>query len=218
MVTGEPGNFPGKLHVQFAGEPAAGDGLRREWFEAAVAAILNPELGNPPRTHYSVLWRTTNLRTVQYVTLICLCFFRWADEEPLFFCKTVEAPFEMDAYMQHADLHAATSQCLMLTPCASNLPGLFKKAEKNDQNDVMQPNQHSGLLHGAGHLSYFALLGRIAGLALFHGENIPAPFANAFIKATFGYPIEVADLESVEPDIYNGYVKSILDGAYDWFG
>ena len=136
----QAGASPGKLHVQFADEPAAGDGLRREWFEAAVTTILNPERG------------------------------------------------------------------------------LFKKVEKSDQNDVLQPNRHSGLLYGAGHLSCFTLLGRIAGLALFHGETIPTPWSNAFIKAIFEYPIEISDLESAEPDMYTGYVKHIQDGEYNYFG
>ena len=82
----------------------------------------------------------------------------------------------------------------------------------------MQPNRRSELFVGEDHLSYFALLGRIVGLALFHGENIPAPWSNAFIKATFDFPIGVSDLESADPDLYNGYVKHIQDGEYGWFG
>jgi hypothetical protein len=37
---------------------------------------------------------------------------------------------------------------------------------------------------------------RRAGLALYHGENIPATWSAAFNKAVFGYPIELDDLES----------------------
>ena len=137
----QAGALPGMVQVQFDGEPAFGDGLRREWFEAAAAMILNPD------------------------------------------------------------------------------QGLFKKIEKSDQNDTLQPNQHSGLLYGAGHLSCFTLLGRIAGLALLHGETIPTPWSTAFIKAIFEYPIEISDLESADPDMYTGYVKHIQDGAYDsYFG
>ena len=43
-----------------------------------------------------------------------------------------------------------------------------------------------GITAGGDHLSYFALLGRIAGMALYHSEHIPARWTQAFVKAAFG--------------------------------
>jgi hypothetical protein len=42
-----------------------------------------------------------------------------------------------------------------------------------DGGRTLQPNPHSALTVGAEHLSYFALLGRIAGCALFHNQKHP---------------------------------------------
>ena len=42
---------------------------------------------------------------------------------------------------------------------------------------------------GADHLSDFALLGRIAGLALYHRETLDASWTSSFLKAAFGYEI-----------------------------
>jgi hypothetical protein len=58
------------------------------------------------------------------------------------------------------------------------------------------------------------LLGRIAGCALFHGENIPANWSAAFNKAVFGYPIVPDDLGSMDPELYTGRVVYIRDGVY----
>ena len=64
------------------------------------------------------------------------------------------------------------------------------------------------------HLSFFTLLGRIAGLALFHHEHIPAPWTTAFVKAVFGYPIELEDLDAVNPELYAGKIVYIRDRVY----
>ena len=77
--------------------------------------------------------------------------------------------------------------------------GLFLS---KDGGGTLTPNPHSALAHGADHLSYFALLGRTSGLALFHGENIPAPWGTGFAKAAFGFPIVPEDIESVDPELY----------------
>ena len=43
--------------------------------------------------------------------------------------------------------------------------GLFRS---KDGGRTLEPNPNSDVAAGADHLSYFALLGRIAGLALYH--------------------------------------------------
>jgi len=73
----------------------------------------------------------------------------------------------------------------------------------------LQPNPESGVAAGDDHLSYFALLARIVGFAIFHGETIPAHWSDPFIKAAFGFPLVSKDLESVEPELYKNHVQLI---------
>eukprot|EP00729_Bicosta_minor_P012229 gene12229-16414_t len=84
--------------------------------------------------------------------------------------------------------------------------GLFSS---KDLGRTVQPNAESMLAAGPDHLSYFALLGRIAGFALYHRETIPAQWTTAFIKAAFGFPIVSKDLESVDPDFYKNNIQLI---------
>ncbi len=76
------------------------------------------------------------------------------------------------------------------------------------------PNPHSATTARADHLSYFALLGRIAGLALFHREPLNASWSRSFIKAVFEFDLAPADLESVDPEAYEKKVVYIRDGVY----
>eukprot|EP00729_Bicosta_minor_P005416 gene5416-2964_t len=84
--------------------------------------------------------------------------------------------------------------------------GLFSS---EDLGRTVQPNAESMLAAGPDHLSYFALLGWIAGFALYHRETIPAQWTTAFIKAAFGFPIVSKDLESVDPDFYKNNIQLI---------
>jgi hypothetical protein len=83
-----------------------------------------------------------------------------------------------------------------------------------DGGRTLQPNAESALAAGADHLSYFALLGRMAGFAFHHRETIPAEWTTAFIKAGFGYEIVSADLESFDPELYEKRVVYIRDALY----
>ena len=87
--------------------------------------------------------------------------------------------------------------------------GLFVS---KDGGKTLQPRARRSA--SVNHLSYFTLLGRIAGLALFHQEHIPAPWTTAFVKAAFGYPIEPADLQAVNPELYTGKIVYIRDRVY----
>ena len=82
--------------------------------------------------------------------------------------------------------------------------GLFVS---NDRNRTLQPNPASATTAGADHLSYFALLGRIAGLALYHRETLNAPWSLAFLKSTFGFEITFADLHTVDPTLHDSLAK-----------
>ena len=83
-----------------------------------------------------------------------------------------------------------------------------------DGGRTFVPNPHSATTAGADHLSYFALLGRITGLALFHREPINAPWSTAFIKAVFEFELSLADLESVDPEVYEKRIVYIQDSIY----
>jgi len=74
--------------------------------------------------------------------------------------------------------------------------GLFRSL---DGGRTLQPNPESGD-HAADHLAHFALLGRIAGMALHHRESLDVSWSAAFLKAVLGYPITVDDVASVDPE------------------
>ena len=124
----------GGFDIRLGGEAGSGDGLRREWFKATAAKIMDPAHG----------------------------LFVSQDD-----CRT------------------------------------------------LQPNPHSALAVGADHLSYFALLGRIAGLALYHREPLNAPLTVAFVKAVMGYPITPEDLESMDPDAVGKRIEYVRDCTTD---
>jgi ankyrin repeat protein len=87
--------------------------------------------------------------------------------------------------------------------------GLF-----TSKGDTLQPNPHSATVVGSDHLSYFAMLGRIMGLALFHREPLNAQLSDAFIKTIFGFEIVPEDLESVDPDLYEKRIVYLRDSLY----
>ena len=84
--------------------------------------------------------------------------------------------------------------------------GLFSS---KDGGRTIQPNPESKEVAGADHLSYFALLGRIAGFVLYHREPIVANWTTAFIKAVFGYQITSDDLAAVDPILYKNKCQLI---------
>ncbi|KAF3846896.1 hypothetical protein F7725_003974 [Dissostichus mawsoni] len=53
------------------------------------------------------------------------------------------------------------------------------------------------------HLSYFHFVGRIMGMAVFHGHYIDGGFTLPFYKQLLGKPITLDDMESVDPDLHN---------------
>jgi hypothetical protein len=74
--------------------------------------------------------------------------------------------------------------------------GLFRSL---DGGRTLQPNPEAGD-HAPDHLAHFALLGRIAGLALHHRESLDVSWSAAFLKAVLGYPITIDDVASVDPE------------------
>ena len=63
---------------------------------------------------------------------------------------------------------------------------------------TLQPNPHSATAAGPNHLAYFALLGRVTGLALHHQEPLDAQWSDSFVKAVFEFPtssVHIAELD-----------------------
>ena len=83
-----------------------------------------------------------------------------------------------------------------------------------DGGKTLHINPHSELAAGADHLSYFALLGRIVGFAVYHQETVPAYWSTGFTKVAFGYAIDPADLDAVDPELYIKKVVYLRDRVY----
>ncbi|KAG1658414.1 E3 ubiquitin-protein ligase NEDD4 [Nymphon striatum] len=85
--------------------------------------------------------------------------------------------------------------------------GLFEYSATD--NYTLQINPFSGLCNEE-HLDYFTFIGRIAGMAVFHGKLLDAFFIRPFYKMMLGKTIVLSDMESVDSEYYNS-LKWILD-------
>ena len=56
------------------------------------------------------------------------------------------------------------------------------------------------------HLSYFHFVGRVIGVAVFHGHYLDGGFTLPFYKQLLNKPITLSDLESVDPDLHHSLV------------
>ncbi|KAJ8037541.1 E3 ubiquitin-protein ligase SMURF2 [Holothuria leucospilota] len=77
--------------------------------------------------------------------------------------------------------------------------GLFQYSR--DDIYTLQINPDSGI--NPEHLSYFHFVGRVIGMAIFHGHYIDGGFTMPFYKQLLGKPVSLEDMESVDPDLYN---------------
>lgn len=78
--------------------------------------------------------------------------------------------------------------------------GLFEYSATD--NYTLQINPNSGVCN-EDHLSYFKFIGRIAGMAVFHGKLLDGFFIRPFYKMMLGKSIELKDMESVDTEYYN---------------
>lgn len=81
--------------------------------------------------------------------------------------------------------------------------GLFEYSAMD--NYTLQINPTSGLCNEE-HLSYFKFIGRVAGMAVYHGKLLDAFFIRPFYKMMLSKPIDLKDMESVDSEYY----KSLL--------
>ncbi|KAE8748048.1 hypothetical protein FOCC_FOCC005243 [Frankliniella occidentalis] len=78
--------------------------------------------------------------------------------------------------------------------------GLFEYSAMD--NYTLQINPLSGLCNEE-HLSYFKFIGRIAGMAVYHGKLLDAFFIRPFYKMMLEKNIDLKDMESVDSEYYN---------------
>lgn len=65
------------------------------------------------------------------------------------------------------------------------------------------------------HLSYFHFVGRVMGLAVFHGHHLDGGFTLPFYKMLLNKPINLDDISKVDPELHRSltwmlYVGSLL--------
>ncbi|KAM4743572.1 E3 ubiquitin-protein ligase NEDD4-like [Anableps anableps] len=85
--------------------------------------------------------------------------------------------------------------------------GLFEYSATD--NYTLQINPNSGLCN-EDHLTYFKFIGRVAGMAVFHGKLLDAFFIRPFYKMMLQKPITLQDMESVDSEYFNS-LKWILE-------
>ncbi|XP_078540998.1 E3 ubiquitin-protein ligase NEDD4 isoform X2 [Lissotriton helveticus] len=78
--------------------------------------------------------------------------------------------------------------------------GLFEYSATD--NYTLQINPNSGLCN-EDHLSYFKFIGRVAGMAVYHGKLLDGFFIRPFYKMMLQKPITLNDMESVDSEYCN---------------
>jgi len=73
---------------------------------------------------------------------------------------------------------------------------------------TFQPNPHSKI--NPDHLDYFKFVGRVVGKAICDEQLMDVHFTRSFYKHVLGVPVDLLDIEAVEPDYYKS-LKQILD-------
>lgn len=76
--------------------------------------------------------------------------------------------------------------------------GLFQYSREGQY--MLQINPDSGI--NPDHLSYFHFVGRILGIAVFHGHCLDGGFTMPFYKQLLNKPITLNDIEDVDPELH----------------
>ena len=98
---------------------------------------------------------------------------------------------------------------LVAEKSADHTHGLFVS---HDGGRSLHPHACSGTINPKTHLKYFAALGRVAAVALYHGETLPLRLTDAFYaRAVLGARASLEDLKSVDPALYANKVRYLLD-------
>lgn len=78
--------------------------------------------------------------------------------------------------------------------------GLFEYSSLDQY--TLQVNAHSGMANPE-HLEYFKFIGRIIGMAVYHGKLLDVFFIRPFYKQILGQKITLDDMETVDSSFYN---------------
>lgn len=92
--------------------------------------------------------------------------------------------------------------------------GLFQYSRED--NYTLQINPDSSV--NPEHLSYFHFVGRIIGIAVFHGHYIDGGFTMPFYKMLLNKPITLDDIEGVDPELHRSLtwmLENSLTGIID---
>uniref|UniRef100_A0A336MMQ5 E3 ubiquitin-protein ligase SMURF1 n=1 Tax=Culicoides sonorensis TaxID=179676 RepID=A0A336MMQ5_CULSO len=103
--------------------------------------------------------------------------------------------------------------------------GLFQYSREGQY--MLQINPDSGI--NPDHLSYFHFVGRILGIAVFHGHCLDGGFTMPFYKQLLNKPITLNDIEDVDPELHrsltwmlenniNGIIESTFSVENNSFG
>lgn len=95
--------------------------------------------------------------------------------------------------------------------------GLFQYSREDIY--TLQINPDSGV--NPEHLSYFHFVGRVIGMAIFHGHYLDGGFTMPFYKQLLGKAVTLEDLESVDPDLHRSLcwmlennIENVLDNMF----
>ena len=91
--------------------------------------------------------------------------------------------------------------------------GLFEYSA-NDQY-TLQINPNSGTFQ-EDHLKCYRFIGRVAGMAVFHGKLLDAFFIRPFYKMMLEKEITIRDMEAVDPEYYNSLDYSAFKNVFSF--
>uniref|UniRef100_A0A6B2ELN4 E3 ubiquitin-protein ligase SMURF1 n=1 Tax=Phlebotomus kandelakii TaxID=1109342 RepID=A0A6B2ELN4_9DIPT len=92
--------------------------------------------------------------------------------------------------------------------------GLFQYSR--DDHYTLQINTDSAV--NPDHLSYFHFVGRILGIAVFHGHCLDGGFTTPFYKQLLNKPITLSDIEGVDPELHRSLtwiLENNIDGVIE---
>ncbi|XP_065214724.1 E3 ubiquitin-protein ligase SMURF2 [Planococcus citri] len=108
--------------------------------------------------------------------------------------------------------------CLLSREMLNPQYGLFQYSRED--NYTLQISSDSSI--NPDHLSYFHFVGRILGIAVFHGHYIDGGFTTPFYKMLLNKPITLDDIEGVDPELHrsltwlleNKIEPDVLDASF----
>ncbi|KAL4239440.1 E3 ubiquitin-protein ligase smurf2 [Mactra antiquata] len=104
--------------------------------------------------------------------------------------------------------------CLLSHEMLNPYYGLFQYARDDIYTLQINPDSHVN----PEHLSYFHFVGRILGMAIFHGHYLDGGFTMPLYKQLLQKQVTLEDLESVDPDLHRSLIwmlENDIEGVLD---